>query len=109
MGVLSGCASTAKDVNFDVNFSHPELPNTVQPYRFDFKVVTSENKDQYITEDSVYLAIDYKESLIFRQFLEDMKRFMLEANGVICYYREDLNEPFCENQIKYIERNDTKK
>lgn len=102
---LSGCSwNTKQDVNFDANLSHPELPNTVQPYRFDFKVITSENKDQYITDNSVYLAIDYKESLIFRQFLEDMKRFMLEANGVICYYREELNESFCLNQTKYIER-----
>lgn len=107
--LLSGCFWNTKtpDVNFDENFSHPELPNTVQPYKFDFKVITSENKDEYITDETVFLAIDYKESLVFRQFLEDMKRFMLEANGVICYYREELDEPFCENQKRYIERNNT--
>jgi hypothetical protein len=98
---VSGCSSTP-DITFNENFSHPELPNPVQPYTFDFKVITNENKDEKIEEGQVYLAIDYNDSLQFRQFLEDMKRYMLESNQLICYYREELQEQFCLNQDNYI-------
>jgi len=106
---IGGCASTTPiQVTFDENISHPELPNPVQPYQFKFYVVTESNVESFVNQDKAYVAIEYQETLEFRQFLEDMKRFMLEANGVICYYRVDLQEQFCANQIKYLERNTVK-
>jgi hypothetical protein len=99
---LFGCSSTP-NVTFDKNFSHPELPNPVEPYKFNFFVITEDNIDKFAGQD-VFVAIEYKQTLEFRKFLEDMKRFMLEANGVICYYREDLQETFCKNQVKYLNR-----
>lgn len=107
---LTGCFHNVKpQVNFDENFSHPELPNPVQPYSFDFYVITEDNVEKFTDQENVFVAIEYEETLEFRQFLEDMKRFMLEANGVICYYRQDLEEQFCLNQKKYINRNDENK
>jgi len=105
--ILSGCASQPNpptDVRFSQPFSHPELPNPVQPYKFDFYVVTEDNVEEFINQPKVFVAIEYQQTLDFRQFLEDMKRFMLEANGVICYYRVDLKEQFCENQQRYLNR-----
>lgn len=104
---LTGCFHNVKtDVNFGENLSHPELPNPVQPYRFDFYVITEENVEDFVNQENVFVAIQYEETLEFRKFLEDMKRFMLEANGVICYYRDDLKEAFCDNQRKYLNQND---
>lgn len=104
---LSACSTTPPPkVTFDENFSHPELPNPVQPYKFGFHVITEKNVESFVDAETAYVAIDYEETLIFRQFLEDMKRFMLEANGVICYYRKELEEQFCINQKKYLDRND---
>ena len=105
---LTACASSPTNVTFDKNFSHPELPNPVQPYNFDFYVITEKNVESFVNEENVFVAIEYQQTLSFRQFLEDMKRFMLEANGVICYYREDLKEQFCSNQQKYLDRNNEK-
>jgi len=102
--ILSGCASTPPDISFNETFSHPELPNPVQPYKFDFYVVTEDNVEEFINQPKVFVAIEYQQTLDFRQFLEDMKRFMLEANGVICYYRKDLKEQFCTNQRRYLNR-----
>ncbi|MDX1532654.1 MAG: hypothetical protein R3230_00450 [Nitrosopumilaceae archaeon] len=104
---LTGCFSS-NPVIFEENFSHPDLPNPVQPYTFDFKVITNENKETIINDGDVYLAIDYNDSLLFRQFLEDMKRYILESGVVICYYRSELEENFCKNQENYIEQKDMK-
>ena len=104
--LLTGCFfNTRPQINFSENFAHPELPNPVQPYTFDFYVITDDNVSEIVKSDEVYVAIEYQETLLFRQFLEDMKRFMLEANGVICYYRETLEEEFCMNQQKYLDGN----
>lgn len=101
---LTGCFHNVKpNVTFEENLSHPELPNPVQPYTFDFFVITGDNIDEVVDSENVYVAIEYQQTLLFRQFLEDMKRFMLEANGVICYYRKELEEDFCINQQKYLE------
>jgi hypothetical protein len=60
------------------------------PYNFDWKVILQDEK--------VYVGLEYDQSVEFRVFLEDMRRYIKESNGVICFYRDDVKEPRCYQQ-----------
>jgi hypothetical protein len=68
---------------------HPEWPTSVKPYTFDWKVVVQENQD-------VVIGLSYDQSLEFRIFLEDIRRYINETNRTLCFYRKDLKEKICE-------------
>lgn len=67
---------------------HPEWPKPIQPYSFDWKVVVIDNK-------TAIIGLDYDQSLEFRLFLEDYKRYTKESNEIICFYRKSLNDKRC--------------
>lgn len=71
---------------------HPELPSPVDPYKFDWKVIV-------IDEKTVIVGLDYDQSIDFRIFLDDIKRYMKETNVILCSYRKELKEPQC-NPVK---------
>lgn len=84
---LAGCITTPEKVPSE-RIIHPEMPAPVQPYRFDWKVVVIDDK-------TAIVGLGYDDSIEFRIFLEDVKRYIKETNAVLCQYREDLKEPRC--------------
>jgi hypothetical protein len=68
---------------------HPERPVAVRPYSFDWKVVVLEDQ-------SVIIGLSYDQSLEFRIFLEDIRRFINETNKTLCFYRSELKEIQCQ-------------
>lgn len=89
--VLTSCASNVQTPSAVVNTQqHPVWPTPVLPYKFDWKVL--------LEGDKVYVGLEYDQSVEFRVFLEDVKRYMKESNSVICFYREDLKESRCYQQ-----------
>lgn len=90
---LVGCASKPVLIPTEPKrIIHPELPSPVNPYKFDWRVVV-------IDERTVIVGLDYDDSIDFKIFLEDVKRYMKETNVILCSYRRELNEPRC-NSIK---------
>lgn len=88
--LLSGCASDPITVVSDPKrIIHPELPAPIDPYKFDWKVVVLEDGK------TVIVGLDYDESVDFKIFLEDIKRYIKQSNTILCSYRRDLNEPQC--------------
>lgn len=67
---------------------HPTLPNSISSYRFDWVVV--------VDQDKPIVGLEYNQSIDFRLFMEDMKRYIKEQNEIICYYRVDLKESRCK-------------
>lgn len=93
--LLSGCMWNDKPTDATqprTTIVHPSWPVTVQPYRFDWRVVV-------INDEEVLVGLSYDQSLDFRLFLEDVKRYMGESNRVICYYREELKESRCVDTV----------
>lgn len=68
---------------------HPELPAPIDPYKFDWRVVVLEDGK------TVIVGLDYDDSVDFKIFLEDIKRYINQSNTILCSYRRDLNEPQC--------------
>lgn len=67
---------------------HPSWPTPVSPYKFDWMVV--------VDEDKPIVGLEYNQSVDFRLFMEDMKRYIKEQNQIICYYRPELKESRCK-------------
>lgn len=88
MLAMFGCKSSE-------TISDPPLPTPISPYTFHWKVIP--------TDGRVYVALPYDESLRLRVMMEDMTRYMRDANAVMCFYRKALEEPRClqlENSAK---------
>lgn len=83
---LCSCATKEKVVQSET-LIHPTWPTPINPYTFNWKVIP--------VDDKVYVGLEYAESLEFRIFLEDVKRYVKESNSMICFYREDLKEKRC--------------
>lgn len=89
--VLSSCSSVDKVSVTEVKTQqHPVWPTPITTYNFDWKVL--------IEGEKVYVGLEYDQSVEFRVFLEDVKRYMKESNSMICFYREDLKESRCYQQ-----------
>lgn len=94
MIILFVCGCATNQIKPIETIIHPDLPQPIQPYKFDWKVVV-------IDEKTVIVGLDYDQSLEFRLFLEDLKRYMKESNYVTCFYRKELNEPKCQQKVNY--------
>jgi hypothetical protein len=90
---LTACGTTTQIVEAPKTINHPEWPTPVMPYKFDWKVIT--------VDDEVYVGLEYNQSVEFRVFMEDIKRYIKESNGMICFYRTDLLEQRC---FKIVEK-----
>lgn len=87
--ILTGCAATPpKIVTEPKRIIHPELPAPVSDYKFDWQVVV-------IDDTHVVIGLEYDQSIDFKIFLEEIKRYIGESNVILCSYRKDLKEPRC--------------
>lgn len=86
---LAGCsANEVKSTGRGMDqIIHPDLPRPVDPYRFDWVVIEDQDKP--------YVALTFDDSLKFRQYLEDILRYIRDSNEVICYYREGQDDDIC--------------
>ena len=82
--LLSGCAA---DTPKPTEHLDPSWPTPIQSYSTEWKVI--------VKDGSAYMALPYGESQEFRIWLEDIKRYVQDQNGMICYYRKDLREEKC--------------
>ncbi|WCZ66330.1 hypothetical protein [Yersinia phage MHG19] len=84
--VLVGCANDP--VKQPTKHLDPSWPTPVQSYSTEWKVI--------IVDGQAYMALPYGESQEFRIWLEDVKRYVKDQKGMICYYRKDLREEKCD-------------
>lgn len=59
---------------------HPPMPRQISVYNVDWKVI--------VIDDVPYVALTYEDSLEFRIFLEDVHRYIIESNAVLCFYNK---------------------
>lgn len=90
--LLVGCELTPTPKPAPAATIHPSWPLPVMPYKFDWKVIV-------LNETEVYVALEYDQSVEFRVFLEDIKRYIEESNGMICFYRKEIKEPKCYKAV----------
>lgn len=89
--LLSACGSyPTQPQSTESTIIHPELPQPVAPYQFDWNIIEHEDKP--------YVALTFDDSLVFRQYLEDILRYIRESNDLLCYYREGNGDPICTNK-----------
>lgn len=84
--LLYGCSSNAQQAPKDL-LVDPSWPRQVKKVDVDWVVL--ENNDK------AYVALSYPDSLLLRVWLEDIKRYIMDSNNMICYYRTHLKEPKC--------------
>ncbi|QFR56174.1 putative O-spanin [Serratia phage Muldoon] len=84
---LAGCATSEPPHRLD-----PTWPDPIASYKAEWKV--------FVIDGQAYVGMPFDESQEFRIWLDDVKRYVKDANGMICYYRSSLKEPRCENQIR---------
>lgn len=87
---LAACQPTPVPTRPPVVVNHPTWPTPITTYKFDWKVIQ--------VGDKVYVGLEYDQSVEFRVFLEDVKRYIQDSNNVICFYRESLKEMRCYQQ-----------
>ena len=87
IGLLSGCSQSVPEVPRD-NTLHPSWPDPIKPYTGKWQVK--------IIDDRPWVGMPFDESQEFRIWLNDVNRWAKDANGMICYYRKDLNETRCK-------------
>lgn len=85
LSFLVGC-QTQPPVKSDVVI-HPDWPQSIQSYQFDWTVVEVDGK--------IVVGLEYDDSLEFRLLLEDIKRYIKDTTAMICFYRKDLQELRC--------------
>lgn len=91
--VVSGCTQApVKTISEPKRIIHPELPAPVSSYAFEWKVVVIDDKN-------VVIGLSYDQSIDFKIFLEDVKRYISESNVILCSYRKDLKENRCTKAI----------
>lgn len=87
--LLSACAGTPKEIPHRID---PSWPDQIQSYKAEWKVI--------IVDGQPFVGMPFEDSQEFRIWLDDVKRYVKDANSMICYYRNTLKEPRCENQIR---------
>ncbi|AHY25471.1 hypothetical protein PS2_232 [Serratia phage PS2] len=86
--LLAGCAAPQEPVHR----LDPSWPDPIESYKAEWKVI--------VIDGQPFVGMPYNESQELRIWLDDVKRYIKDANGMICYYRSTLKEPRCENQIR---------
>lgn len=89
--LLVGCVSAPRERQIETPKIHPSWPAPIRPFQTTWTVID--------VSGTTMVAIPYKESQDLRIWLEDIKRYMIQANNLICYYRSDLNELKCKENL----------
>lgn len=82
--LLTSCKNESVVPNTQNIMIHPSLPVPVITKKFSWDVL--------IKDDDVYVGLLYNDSLEFRLYLEDIKRYIQQQKLLLCFYRKELNE-----------------
>ncbi|QQG32245.1 o-spanin [Citrobacter phage CkP1] len=83
--LIAGCSS--KPLVVPKPIIHPNWPDPIAEYSGNWQVKTIDGK--------AWVGMPFEESQEFRIWLNDVSRYVKDANGMICYYRKDLKEQRC--------------
>ena len=86
ISLLFGCAQRAPEVS-DTKPVHPSWPDKIKPWEGHWEVKVIDSK--------AWVGMSFEDSQEFRIWLNDVSRYVKDANGMICYYRSDLKEQRC--------------
>lgn len=87
---LVACGHNQPQTRPQETIIHPVWPNSVSSYKFNWVVVVDGNNP--------IVGLEYNQSVEFRLFMEDMKRYIKEQNEMLCYYRDKLKESRCKKE-----------
>ena len=98
--ILSGCVTTQPDVVY-VNKLIPikPAPEPVKTLPFVVRVVTSENLNEFISENEerngalVFLAMDLRIYENLSLNIAELRRYILAQKALLEYYEGQINEP----------------
>lgn len=87
--LLQGCSlfNFLKPQDDDVNL-HPDLPRPIQGLQINWAVIELPN--------SIYVGTTYDEYLKLLEYQSDLIRYSDQINRTVCFYRQDLEEDFCQ-------------
>lgn len=89
---LYGCSTHVPVSETEKPFTmHPTMPKPVTPRNVKFEVVAVEDEKPYVRMNMA----DYQKLGVY---MEDVLRYVRNINGVVCFYRHDLNENFCKSE-----------
>lgn len=88
--IMIGC-STPIIVEVDKpHIAHPTLPLPVKP-------IVVEQSGAMI-DGKAYVIMDVRNNQKVMVYMEDVLRYIKNINRLVCSYREELNEPFCDDK-----------
>lgn len=85
---LTGCSGTVPVKPVEPTRVDPSWPEPIAKWDGKWQVV--------IIDGKAWVGMPYEESQEFRVWLNDVSRYVQDANGMICYYRAPLKEPKCQ-------------
>ncbi|AHJ86809.1 outer membrane lipoprotein [Salmonella phage STP4-a] len=86
MALLIGCASKPEAVPKPL--IHPSWPEPISAWNGNWEVK--------VIDGEAWVGMPFAESQEMRIWLNDVSRYVKDANATICYYRKDLNEERCK-------------
>lgn len=107
--LLSACTTPAPVINtVKTETFHPELPlpYTGMKFKGDTWIVLTPETMQKLLDDIkegkqpsiVFFALNDQDYLTFSQSYQELMTYLLRQKNLICFYRKDLKEPYCESK-----------
>ncbi|ARW57648.1 Rz-like spanin [Serratia phage CHI14] len=85
---MVGCSQSVPVTPHEIVRVDPSWPDPIKTWQGKWQVK--------MIDGIAFVGMPYNESQDFRVWLNDVNRYIKDANGVICYYRAPLKEPRCE-------------
>jgi len=101
--LLTACLGSNKKIEIStapvpIQVMHPEFPKPVKLDDITFKVVTSENLDEFLKEwkqkngnDFVFIVFSVKDYESMALNLQELRRYINQQKEIIIYYRKATN------------------
>lgn len=101
--LLTACFGSNKKVEITtapaaIQVIHPEFPRPIKLDNITFKVVTSENLDDFLKQwkqkngdDFVFIAFSVKDYETMAINIEELRRYINQQREIIIYYRKATN------------------
>lgn|SRR5690554_1326080 len=67
---------------------HPDLPRPISGLQIEWDVIELPH--------NIYIGTTYKEFLDLLEYQNNLVRYIDQINRTVCYYRQELEEDFCQ-------------
>ena len=95
--VLIGC-TTIDVIEVEKPFvAHPTLPSPIKPVIVNMDVISDNDKQ--------FVIMTVRDMQKMKIYMADILRYIRSLKGVVCSYRIDLNEEYCEGYTTNDESN----